>query len=92
MKQIASMKLNAMARRLKAAHGVETEFEPGLLDELTRRCTEASTGARTVDHILRGSLMPRIARVVLEQLAAGAAPERLSAGLSPDGEWRIELA
>jgi len=91
MRQIAEMKLGALADRLRASHAVETSFEPALVDELTRRCTEAETGARTVDHILRGSLMPCIARAVLERLAEGEVPPRLEVGLQPDGDFRVEL-
>jgi type VI secretion system protein VasG len=92
MRQIAEMKLRQVADRLRANHGVETTFDGALVDELTRRCTEAETGARTVDHILRGSLMPRVARDILEHLAAGAVPPRLDIGLGPDGDWRVELS
>jgi type VI secretion system protein VasG len=91
LRDIASMKLASLASRLRASHGIETEFAPPLVDELTRRCAQAETGARTVDHVLRGSLMPRVAQLVLEQLAAGAVPRRLFAGLAPDGNFHLEL-
>ncbi len=91
MRQIAEMKLRALADRLRANHAVETTFDAALVDELTRRCTEAETGARTVDHILRGSLMPRIARLLLERLADGAVPPRLAVSFAPDGDWRVEF-
>jgi type VI secretion system protein VasG len=91
MKQIATMKLGALAGRLRTAHGIETTFEPALVDEITKRCTEAETGARTVDHILRGSLMPLIARPLLERLAEGSAPTTLTVGLAPDGSFRVEI-
>ena len=78
MREIAQPEAAAAGRPPAPAHGVETTFEPALVDELTRRCTEAETGARNVDHILRGSLMPRIARPLLERMASrrrAAAPD-----------------
>jgi type VI secretion system protein VasG len=92
IREIAQLKLGAVARRLKASHGTETRFDEALVDEITRRSTEAETGARTVDHILRSSLMPRISRIVLESLAVGEAPRGLDIGLGPDGDWRIEVS
>ncbi|HSP77051.1 MAG TPA: type VI secretion system ATPase TssH, partial [Myxococcaceae bacterium] len=56
MRQIVSMKLEKLAGRLRATHGVETTLAPELLDALALRCTEAETGARNVEHILQGSL------------------------------------
>ena len=44
-----------------------------------------------MDHVLRGSLMPRLARDLLERLAAGEPPKTLTVGLSPSGDWRIDL-
>jgi type VI secretion system protein VasG len=92
MRQIAEMKLRHVVERLRVNHGIETIFAPELVDELTRRCTEAETGARTVDHILRGSLMPLVARDILEHLATGKVPPRLEVDLGPDGNWRVELS
>ncbi len=91
MREISRLKLRAIVGRLRLNHGVETVFDDALVEEIARRCTETETGARTIDHILRGSLMPRIARVVLERLVDGELPPRLDVGLAPDGDWRIEF-
>ncbi len=92
MREITEMRLNGLKKRLYASHRIETVFDPELIDEVTRRCTEAETGARNVEHILRGSLIPAVSRVLLEHLAAGPLPSRLDIGLNPDGGWRIEFA
>lgn len=92
MREITVMKLNALAERLRSAHRIETHFDDELVDELTRRCTEAETGARNVDHALRGSLTPAISRLLLERLVTGDLPRRIEVGLSPDGGWRIDFA
>ncbi len=91
LREITELKLGAVAARLRSSHGIEARFEPELLDELARRCTEGETGARNVDHVLRGSLMPRLARELLERLASGEPPKTLAVGLSPSGDWRIDL-
>jgi type VI secretion system protein VasG len=91
MKGIAEMKLAALANRLRQSHRVETTFEPELVKELVRRCTENEAGARNVDHALRSSLMPAIAREILQRMTDGPLPRGLTVGLSPEGAWRVEF-
>ena len=92
MREITQMRLNGLASRLRNSHKIETEFDKELVDELTRRCTEAETGARNVEHILRSSLVPAISRVLLERIATNSLTNRLSVGLTPEGGWRIDFA
>jgi type VI secretion system protein VasG len=85
------MRLGGLAKRLATSHKIETKFADELVDEITKRCTEAETGARNVEHILRGSLIPACSRVLLERMAEGPLPRVLDIGLTPDGAWRIEF-
>ncbi|NVB38332.1 type VI secretion system ATPase TssH [Pseudenhygromyxa sp. WMMC2535] len=92
MREIAILKLGKLRRRMEETHGVETTFSDELLDELVRRCTDADTGARNVDHTLRASLMPALARTLLEYMADGEIPPQLEIGLSPEGDWRFDFS
>ncbi|MCA9699172.1 MAG: type VI secretion system ATPase TssH, partial [Myxococcales bacterium] len=92
MRDIAILKLNKLRKRMLETHEVETTFSDELLDELVRRCTDADTGARNVDHTLRGSLMPALARTLLEYMADGEIPPQLEIGLSPEGDWRFDFS
>jgi len=91
MKQIAEMKLRTLSNRLRAAHGIEANFDPGLVEELARRCTESETGARNVDQTLRSSLMPTLAAELLERMASGSVPQTLNIKLSEQGSWVFEF-
>ena len=91
MKQIAEMKLRTLANRLRSAHGIETSFDPGLVEELARRCTESETGARNVDQTLRSSLMPLLAAELLQHLASGAVRQSLKVNLSEEGAWVFQF-
>ncbi len=90
LRRIASARLDAIAQRVQDAHGVRPTFDPGLVDDLVRRSLRAETGARTVDHVLRGALMPALARFLLERMTADEMPSGIAVGLAPDGELRIE--
>jgi len=92
MRDIALLKLDKLARRLQDTHDLDVSFSTELIDELVRRCTDADTGARNVDHTLRASLMPALARVLLEYMAEGEVPPKLDIGLSPEGDWRFDFS
>jgi type VI secretion system protein VasG len=91
MREITEMRLRGLAKRLYASHKIETTFAPELIDHITQRCTAAETGARNVEHILRGSLIPAVSRTLLERMAEGPLPRKLDVSLSPTGDWRIEF-
>ncbi|MFV8750230.1 type VI secretion system ATPase TssH [Nannocystaceae bacterium ST9] len=91
MRDIALLKLGKLAKRLQDTHELEVTYSTELIDELVRRCTDADTGARNVDHTLRASLMPALARVLLEYMADGEVPPKLDIGLSPEGDWRFDF-
>src|SRR5512138_1201213 len=90
LREIVDMKLRGLARRVEESHRVPTTFDPTLLDALADRCTDPETGARNVDHVLRGSLLPLLSGKLLERMASGARPGRVSVGLAPGGGWAIE--
>jgi len=85
---IARLKLDRLAQRLHRSHGLQTAFDEALVAELVRRCTEAETGARALDHTLRGSLMPVLARGILEKMTTQRVPRTLEVGLGDDG-WDL---
>ena len=91
MRDITAMKLHVLADRLRASHRIETTFAPELVDTLARRCTESETGARNVEHLLRGSLLPAVARELLQRLVAERVPTHLHVGLTGEGQWRTDF-
>lgn len=55
------------------------------------RCTEADSGARNVDHVLNGSLLPEIADAVLARMAEGGQLERIKVSASRKGEFKYRI-
>jgi type VI secretion system protein VasG len=88
---IAHLKLRSLGKRLEEAHGMETMFSDSLIAEMVSRCTESETGARALDHALRGSLMPVLARAILERMAAGDVPPKLTIGMGFGGGWSFDF-
>ncbi|MCE6959779.1 type VI secretion system ATPase TssH [Cereibacter sphaeroides] len=75
---IATQKLAAIGRRLKAAHGAELVLGEGVIETIRARCTEVESGGRMIDAILTGSLLPDLSREVLNRQLAGLGFSRIT--------------
>ena len=89
--QIAELSLRKLGERLRRAHGLVVEFAPELVGELVRRCISAESGARMLSHVLRGSLMPELARGILQRLAGDDLPQALRVGYAPADGWLLDF-
>ncbi len=90
--EVIRLKLDRIAARVKANHQAELVFDESLIDTVLARCTEVDTGARAVDHILNGSLLPEVADAVLAAMAEGRAIERIRVGADAQGDFTFEVA
>ena len=89
LRGIAALKMGKVARRLRESHKLELTCDEKVLDRIAERCTEVETGARNIDFILQGTLLPRISAAILEQMASGPLPERLSIVAGEDGDFTV---
>ncbi|WP_144137515.1 type VI secretion system ATPase TssH [Paraburkholderia sp. BCC1884] len=85
--EIIDLKLERIRRRIESNHKAVFEWDDSLVDAVLARCTEVDSGARNVDHILNGTLLPEVAQQVLERIANGAAIERIAVRASDAGEF-----
>lgn len=71
MRQIAVLKMGKVARRVNEHYHAEFTWTDAVLDHIVRRCTEVDSGARNVDRILTGSLLPEMSAEFLFRMAEG---------------------
>ena len=55
------------------------------------RCTEVDSGARNVDQILNGSLLPAIAEAVLARMAAGEPVASIRVSANKQGQFKYTI-
>lgn len=91
LKQIVELKLNKLGRRLKESHRIEFEFSPEVVEQITNRCTEVETGARNIDHILKGTVLPQMSREILAKMGEESMPSTVRLGLQEDGNFAISF-
>jgi type VI secretion system protein VasG len=84
MRLIVRLKLNRIAKRMMENRNVIFVYDDAVIESVASRCTEVESGARNVDHILSGSLLPQMSKEILAKMAAG---EKISqVKVSIDGE------
>ncbi|MBZ8143636.1 type VI secretion system ATPase TssH, partial [Rubrivivax gelatinosus] len=91
LEQIIRLKLDRIARRVAGNHRADFRYDDKLVEAVLARCTEVDTGARNIDHILNGTLLPEVAEQVLARMADGAAIERIKVTAARNGDFRYAV-
>ena len=89
--RIIGLKLDKIGRRVAVNHKAEFSYDAALVEAVLARCTEVDSGARNVDHILNGTLLPEIAASVLARMADGAPIVRIKVGAGKAGQFKYTI-
>ncbi len=89
---VIKLKLDRIAARVQANHQAVLEYDDALIETVLARCTEVDTGARAVDHILNGSLLPEVADSVLARMAEGQAISKIKVSAGKNGEFKFKVS
>ena len=92
LQKIIRLKLDRIAARVAVNHKARFEYDTKLVEAVLARCTEVDTGARNVDHILNGSLLPEIAGQVLSRMANGDAIASIKVSAAKRGDFKYVVA
>jgi type VI secretion system protein VasG len=90
MTDIVRMKLARVAERMFMTHGVRLDIDDRVAEQIADRCLEVETGARNIDHILDGSVLPLLSRELLSLMTLDDRPESLTLTLSSDGHIMLK--
>jgi type VI secretion system protein VasG len=91
MKGIVRLKLEKLAERLMQNNKMELVYTPAVVDQITDRCTEVETGARNIDYILTGNIMPRMSQEILSHMTEEGMPSKVHLDLNKDGSFKMEF-
>ncbi len=91
LERIIRLKLDRIAARVATNHRARFSYDAKLVEAVLARCTEVDTGARNVDHILNGTLLPEIAENVLSRMAEGAPIAAIKVSAAKSGDFRYTL-
>ncbi len=89
--RIIRLKLERIKRRIGDNHQAQFQYDDTLVEAVLARCTEVDSGARNVDTILNGTLLPEIADSVLARMAEGTAIARIKVGANKAGKFKYAI-
>lgn len=89
--EIITLKLGRIRDRVAVNHKATFQWDNALVESVLARCTEVDAGARAVDHILNGTLLPEIAESVLTRMAEGGSVEKIKVGVGKSGEFKYRI-
>jgi type VI secretion system protein VasG len=91
LQQIIRLQLGHIAERLAENHQADLVFDDAVVGAIAGRCKEVESGARNVDHILTGTLLPDVSREILARLAEGKSLSRVRVGVDGEGKFVYEV-
>ncbi len=87
LKSIIKLQLKKIGDRFRENHRAAFSYDDTLLSTIAGRCKEVESGARNVDHILSGTLLPELAGEVLARAAEGRSISAVHVTGSVDGKF-----
>jgi type VI secretion system protein VasG len=90
--QIIQLKLERIRDRVAANHQAALVWDESVTEAILERCTEVDSGARNVDHILDGSLLPSVAEIVLARMAEGEGVAHIHIKAGEQGHFEYAVA
>lgn len=91
LSNIIRLKLERIAQRVVENHRAQFQYDDALVGAVLARCTEVDSGARNVDKILNGTLLPEIADTVLAKMAEGGAIARIKVSATKAGKFKYSV-
>ena len=76
LKQIVRLKLGKIQRRLMENHHIAFNYDPAMVDEVARRCTEVES---------------EVSKLLLTKMAEGNKPSHVNVTVGEDGKFAYEL-
>jgi type VI secretion system protein VasG len=91
LKDIVVLKLDKLVRRMEETHKTKLRYSPAVVEQIAARCTEVETGARNIDHIMSGTILPQLSRDILARMSEEALPEEIRLDVAEDGTFGIDF-
>jgi type VI secretion system protein VasG len=89
LKDIVVLKMEKLVRRLHSTHKIELTYSQEVVDQIAARCTEVETGARNIDYIMSGTIMPRMSQEILTRMSAGDMAASVRLELDDSGGFKL---
>lgn len=89
---IVAMKIKKLIARMKSNNKIDLEVTPAAIDAITLRCTEVETGARNIDFILKGKILPLLSNGLLASMADASDIRQAKLDVDQSGEFTLKYS
>lgn len=89
MKRIVQLKLGKLKKTLKYNNKMDLTFSEQLVDQITERCKEVETGARNIEYILNGNVLPLLSKKILAQMSEAEMPTSVKLDVDEGGNFTV---
>ncbi len=89
---IVRLKLNKIVDRLFLNNKMRLTYTDAVVEQIADRCKEVETGARNIDFILRGTVMPQLSQEILSRMGDEGLPAAVTLGVGADGAFAYSFS
>ncbi len=87
LRTIVKLQLGRIGARVTQNHRATFDYDEGVIQAILSRCKDVESGARNVDHILTGTLLPEISQQFLTRMAEGVPITNVNVGVTDKGKF-----
>lgn len=87
LRSIVQLKLARLAAFLQENHEIQLIYEESVFAQIAECCLESGSGARNIDFLLQGSVLPALSYSLLSWLSQGENLQQVRLALNEQGEF-----
>jgi type VI secretion system protein VasG len=91
IRKIISLKIGQIASRVREHYKAAFSYDDSVVTTIASRCKEVESGARNVDHILTGTLLPEMSREFLVRMAEGLTVSKAHVKVDGEGKFVYQI-
>ena len=92
LQKIIRLKLSQITARIRENHRAQFTYDDVLVTTVGERCQEVESGARNVDHILTGTMLPQLAGEFLTRMADGTTISSAHVTVDESGNFVYQIS
>jgi len=89
---IVTLKLNKLKQMLLDNNKMHFTWTDAVAVQIKNRCTEIETGARNIEYIINGNILPQLSQTILEHLTEGQMPSKVHLDINEDGTFKMDFS
>jgi type VI secretion system protein VasG len=92
IRQIIKLQMKRIGDRVRQHYKATFNYDDAVMNAIASRCKEVESGARNIDHIISGTLLPEISREFLSRMAEGKAVGQVRITVDGEGKFVYDIS